>query len=225
MPRTKKAKFQAEDERYAPLRPLTEKQGDYIKALTSSPQVVVMGPAGTGKTYIPGTIAADCYRTQTFNKIILTRPNVPAGRSIGFFPGTLEEKMANWVVPFTTVMKDRLGEGAYEIAVKRGDIEVVPFEVMRGRSWENTFIVLDEAQNTTLAEMKMFLTRQGEGSKTVINGDIRQSDLKEDSGLTQIIRLIKRHKLPVPIIEFGVDDIVRSGICKQWVETFVKEGL
>lgn len=224
MPRIKKAKFQ-EEGRKALLQPLNENQAHYLASLRVAEQVIVMGPAGTGKTYLASMVAANLYREGVFDKIILTRPNIPAGKSIGFFPGTLEEKMANWVVPFTSVICDALGKGVYETAVKNGNIEVVPFETMRGRSWDRTFIVLDEAQNTTIPEMKMFLTRQGKHSRTVINGDVRQSDLKENSGLSKIIHLVKKHHLPVPIVEFTVDDIVRSDICKLWVETFMEEGL
>ena len=112
-------------------------------------------------------------------KIILTRPNVPCGRSLGFFPGTIESKFAPWTVPVTDAMRDRLGKAVFDLAVKNGDIEVVPFEVMRGRSWRDAFVLLDEAQNTTETEIKMFLTRTGEGCVTVINGDIAQCDLAE----------------------------------------------
>jgi phosphate starvation-inducible protein PhoH and related proteins len=224
LPRAKRSKFN-EEGRQAPLTPLNENQAVYLNALKTAEQLVVTGPAGTGKTFIASTIASQFYREGVFDKIILTRPNIPAGRSIGFFPGTLEEKMANWVVPFTSVIRTVLGPGMFDTAVKNGNIEVIPFEVMRGRSWDRAFIVLDEAQNTTIPEIKMFLTRQGNYSRTVINGDIRQSDLKENSGLAKMIHLIKSYHLPVPIIEFTVEDIVRSDICKEWVKTFMKEGI
>ena len=224
MPRVKKSKF-AEEGRKALLQPLNENQSLYLKALKTAEQLVVTGPAGTGKTFIASSVAAEFYREGVFDKIILTRPNIPAGKSIGFFPGTLEEKMANWVVPFTSVIRKVLGPGMFDTAVKNGNIEVIPFEVMRGRSWDRAFIVLDEAQNTTVQEIKMFLTRQGNDSRTVINGDIKQSDLRENSGLAKVIHMVKKHHLPVPIIEFTVDDIVRSDICKTWVTTFMKEGI
>lgn len=214
-----KAKFQ--EERAKPeLKPMTERQGDYLRALKTSDQVIVMGPAGTGKTFIAGTVAADQLRNRKIRKIIITRPNVPGGRSLGFFPGTLEEKIAPWVVPLIETIKDRMGHGAFEIAVKRQDIEIVPFEVMRGRSFRDCIVILDEAQNTLPAEMKMFLTRIGENCQVIINGDVSQTDLKETSGLRTIIHLIKSQTLPVPIIEFTKDDIVRSGICALWVRAF-----
>jgi phosphate starvation-inducible protein PhoH and related proteins len=203
-----------------PIRPLNPTQSDYIDALKISPQVVVLGPAGTGKTWIAATIAADLYRQRRINKIILTRPNVPCGRSLGYFPGTMEEKFAPWAEPVIQAIKERIGIGAYDIALKNGDIELVPFEVMRGRSWKDAFILLDEAQNATPAEMKTFLTRIGEESTVVINGDVSQCDLRETSGLRTIIHLIKSQMLPVPVIEFTLDDIVRSGICEMWVRAF-----
>jgi phosphate starvation-inducible PhoH-like protein len=217
-------KFQHE-RRVEPIRALTEMQGEYIDHLYNSEQVVVMGPAGTGKTYIAACRAADLLRNRQISKIIITRPNVPAGRSLGFFPGSLEEKIAPWVAPIVSAMAERMGQGAFEIALKNKDIEIVPFEVMRGRSFKDAFIILDEAQNTTVQEMKMFLTRQGEDCQVVINGDIAQSDLKETSGLARMIHLIKNQGLPVPIVEFTMEDIVRSGICEMWVKAFYKEGM
>jgi phosphate starvation-inducible PhoH-like protein len=117
-------------------------------------------------------------------------------------------------------VKERIGTAAFEIALKHGDIEMVPFEVMRGRSWKDAFILLDEAQNATPAEMKMFLTRIGEDCTTVINGDVGQCDLRATSGLSTVVHLIKSKLLPVPIIEFTPEDIVRSSLCEMWVRAF-----
>ena len=203
-----------------PIKPLNPTQAAYLDALRTGPQVVVLGPAGTGKTWIAATHAADLYRNGLIDKIILTRPNVPCGRSLGYFPGTLEEKFAPWAVPVAEAIKERIGKAAYEIAVKRGDIELVPFEVMRGRSWKNAFVLFDEAQNSTPAEMKTFLTRIGEDCTVVINGDVNQCDLDQTSGLRVVIHMIKSQMLPVPVIEFTRDDIVRSGICAMWVRAF-----
>jgi len=208
-----------------PIRPLTERQNDYLVALRTHPQIVVLGPAGTGKTYLAGTWGADLLRQRKVSKILITRPNVPGGRSLGFFPGTLEEKIAPWVVPLVDVLSKRMGAGAYDVALKNGDIQIVPFEVMRGRTFENSFVILDEAQNTTPEEIKMFLTRIGQDSQVVINGDIQQSDLKASSGLSKVINMIKRQLLPIPIIEFTEDDIVRSDICAMWIKAFNREGL
>jgi phosphate starvation-inducible PhoH-like protein len=214
-----------EERSLAPLQPMNDRQDAYLRALATREQVVVMGPAGTGKTFIAATHAADRLRQRRVSRVIITRPNVPAGRSLGFFPGTLEEKIAPWVAPLTEAMKERMGAGAFEIALKRGDIEIVPFEVMRGRSFKDCLVILDEAQNTTTAEMKMFLTRIGDDCQVIINGDISQTDLKESSGLRTMLDLITMHDMPVPIIEFSLDDIVRSGICAMWVKAFEKQNL
>jgi phosphate starvation-inducible PhoH-like protein len=203
-----------------PIRPLNANQADYLDALRASPQVIVLGPAGTGKTWIAATHAADLYRAGQVRKIILTRPNVPCGRSLGFFPGSLEEKFAPWTAPVTEAIRERMGAGAYDIALKKGDIEMAPFEVMRGRSWKDAFVLLDEAQNATAAEIKMFLTRIGEDCSVVINGDVSQCDLDQTSGLKVVLDLVASRRLPVPVIEFTLADIVRSGICAMWARAF-----
>ena len=216
-----KGKYSAE-RTPAPIRPLNAAQADYLDALRSSAQVIVLGPAGTGKTWIAATHAADLYRAGQVRKIILTRPNVPCGRSLGFFPGSLEEKFAPWAAPVIEAIRERIGAGAFDIALKRGEIEMVPFEVMRGRSWKDAFVLLDEAQNTTPAEIKMFLTRIGEDCTVVINGDVSQCDLDEESGLRVALDLVAKRRLPVPVIEFTLADIVRSGICAMWVRAFAE---
>lgn len=215
----KKMKFVAE-RAAPPIVPMNARQAEYLANLRAHPQVFVLGPAGTGKTWIAASYAADLYRNGSIGKIILTRPNVPCGRSLGFFPGTLESKFAPWTVPVTDAIRDRLGKAVYDLAVKNGDIEVVPFEVMRGRSWSDAFILLDEAQNTSVTEIKMFLTRVGEGCTTVINGDIAQCDLAHGSGLHMAISLVRQRNLPVPVVEFTSQDIVRSGLCAMWVRAF-----
>jgi phosphate starvation-inducible protein PhoH and related proteins len=217
------SKFQSERSP-SPIVPINEKQSAYLDALKSSAQVAVLGPAGTGKTWIAATYAADLYRQRRIDKIILTRPNVPSGRSLGFFPGGLNEKFAPWVAPVVEAIVERIGRAAYDIAVKNDDIQLVPFEVMRGRSWKDAFILLDEAQNATPTEMKTFLTRVGENCTVVINGDVSQCDLRESSGLTTVLHLIKAQGLPVPVIEFTRDDIVRSGQCAMWVAAFAEAG-
>ena len=219
----KGSKFQ-NDRILPPIKALNPTQSQYLAALRSSQQVVVLGPAGTGKTWIAATHAADLYRTGRIDKIILTRPNVPCGRSLGFFPGSLQEKFAPWAVPIADAIKERIGDAAYEIALKRGDIEMAPFEVMRGRSWKDAFILLDEAQNTSVSEIKTFLTRVGENCISVINGDVNQSDIQQASGLRRMIDLVRSNGLPVPVIEFSLDDIVRSGLCAMWVRAFEGEG-
>ena len=223
-PRIHRTRF--DDERIlSPIQPLTDRQAEYLDALASSSQVIVLGPAGTGKTYIAGTRAADQLRQRRISKVVITRPNVPSGRSLGFFPGTLEEKIAPWVAPLTEAMKERMGQAAFEIALKTGDIEIVPFEVMRGRTFKNCLVILDEAQNTTVSEIKMFLTRIGDDCQVIINGDVSQTDLRETSGLRTVMHLIKSRMMPIPVVEFTRDDIVRSGICAEWVKAFEETNL
>ncbi|HEX5211387.1 MAG TPA: PhoH family protein [Pseudolabrys sp.] len=214
-------KFEAE-RALPPIKALNPTQAEYLDALSKFPQVIVLGPAGTGKTWIAATHAADLYRNREIDKIILTRPNVPCGRSLGYFPGSLEDKFAPWAAPVAEAIKERIGKAAYNIALKHGGIEMVPFEVMRGRSWKSAFVLLDEAQNATPAEIKTFLTRIGEDCTVVINGDVSQCDLDRDSGLRTVIGMIAAQNLPVPVIEFTRDDIVRSGICAMWVNAFAE---
>jgi len=217
-------KFEAERV-LPPIKALNPTQANYLDALRTSPQVIVLGPAGTGKTWIAATHAADLLRNRQIDKIILTRPNVPCGRSLGFFPGTLEDKFAPWSAPVVEAIKERIGKAAYEIALKNGAIELVPFEVMRGRSWKNAFVLFDEAQNATTPEIKTFLTRIGEDCTVVINGDVSQCDLEQASGLRSVIHMIKSQMLPVPVVEFSRDEIVRSGVCAMWVRAFDEANL
>lgn len=207
------------------LVPRTDKQKLFLDALRDSSQVLVLGPAGTGKTYVTATYAADLYTLKEIDKIVITRPHVAVGKDIGFLPGTLEEKTYPWALPVLDVLEKHWGKGTLDTAIKNGNVEMAPLALMRGRSFDNSFIIVDEAQNITTHELKMLLTRVGECSTIVLNGDVQQSDLKEADGLTKIIHLAKKHMLPVPIVEFGVEDIIRSDICAQWVKVFIEEGL
>jgi len=196
-----------------------------ISALKEYTQVFILGPAGTGKTYVTATYAADRYTLKEIDKIVVTRPHVAVGKDLGYLPGTLEEKTYPWALPVLDVLIKHLGKGAVETGIKNDNIEMAPLALMRGRSFDNSFIIVDEAQNITTHELKMLLTRVGEGSTIVLNGDVQQSDLKEADGLSKVIHLAKKHMLSVPVVEFGVDDIVRSDICAQWVKVFMKEGV
>lgn len=207
------------------LVPRTDKQKDLITALKENTQVFILGPAGTGKTYVTATYAADLYTTKDIDKIVITRPHVAVGKELGFLKGDLTEKTMPWALPVLDVLEKHLGKGTVETGIKNGNIEMAPLALMRGRSFENAFIIVDETQNITTHELKMLLTRVGEGSTIVLNGDVQQSDLKEADGLSKVIHLAKKHMIPVPVVEFGVEDIVRSDICAQWVKVFMKEGL
>jgi len=205
--------------------PRTEKQREFLEALRTSSQVFVLGPAGTGKTYVTATYAADLYTLKKIDKIVITRPHVAVGKELGFLKGDLEEKTKPWALPVLDVLEKHLGKGVVDTAIKAGNIEVAPLALMRGRSFDNAFIIVDETQNITVHELKMLLTRVGEDSSIVLNGDIQQSDLKEADGLSKVIHLAKKHMLPVSIVEFTLDDIVRSDITAMWVKVFVKENL
>jgi phosphate starvation-inducible PhoH-like protein len=169
--------------------------------------------------------AADLYTTKEIDKIVITRPHVAVGKDIGYLKGDLQEKTMPWALPVLDVLEKHLGKGAVETGIKNGNIEMAPLALMRGRSFDNAFIIVDETQNITTHELKMLLTRVGESTTIVLNGDVQQSDLKEADGLSKVIHLAKKHMLPVPIIEFGVEDIIRSDICAQWVKVFMKENL
>lgn len=204
----------------------TQKQQELIDAIYRDDQIFVLGPAGTGKTYVVSSLAAKFFAEGKISKIIITRPNVASGPQNGFFPGDLNEKMAPWVAPIVSVLKEKLGEHIYEIALKKENIEIVPFEVMRGRSFNDQMVILDEAQNVSLEEFKMFVTRIGERSKVVINGDVKQSDLGQKSGYQRMLQLAKKYNVSgTSLIEFSIDDCVRSGIVREWLHIFDKESI
>lgn len=205
--------------------PMNDRQAEYIEALSTANQIIVFGPSGTGKTYVVSSYAASLYQTKEIDKIVITRPHVSVGKDLGYLKGDLEEKTKPWAMPVIDVLEQQLGKGVVETGIKNGNIEMAPLALMRGRSFNNAFVICDEAQNITFHELKMLLTRVGKNTKLVLNGDIMQSDLKEADGLSKVIHLVKKHMLPVPIVEFGVDDIVRSDMTKMWVEVFVKEKL
>jgi len=215
----------ADSKKTSGFTPRTNNQRDLWDYMKTHDQIFILGPAGTGKTFVTATFAADLYTLKEIDKIVITRPHVAVGKDVGYLPGTLEEKTYPWALPVLDVLTKHLGKGAVETGIKNGNIEMAPLALMRGRSFEDAFIIVDETQNITTHELKMLLTRVGEGSKIVLNGDVQQSDLKEADGLSKVIHLAKKHMLDIPIIEFGVEDIVRSGICAEWVKVFLKEGL
>lgn len=204
---------------------MNDAQQRYISALQSHSQIIVTGFSGTGKTFIAASHAANLYANRRIDRIILTRPNIAVGKDLGYLPGTLEEKYTPWIMPVLDVLEQQLGKNVVETGMKAGNIQMVPLSVMRGRSFNKSFIIVDEAQNLTIHEMKMLLTRVGKECTIVINGDIKQSDINQQSGLSKILHLAKKYNMDIPTIEFGVDDIVRSDICKQWIIAFEEEKL
>ena len=203
----------------APLQARTEAQGHYIIAIESAQLTFGVGPAGTGKTYICAAMAAEALSEKRIEKIILTRPAVEAGENLGFLPGELEDKIDPYMAPFMDVLHERLGRGFTDYLLKTGAIECAPLAFMRGRTFKNAMVILDEAQNTTPTQMKMFLTRIGEGSKVVVNGDPAQKDIPGASGLADAIgRLESLNR--VRVVHFGREDVVRSGLVQAIVERY-----
>ena len=175
-----------------PVKAKTIGQQNYLKAIEKNTITIGVGPAGTGKTYLAVAEAVAAFRAKTVNRIILTRPAVEAGERLGFLPGDLQNKVDPYLRPLYDALFDMLGPETYGKYLERGNIEVAPLAYMRGRTLDDSFIILDEAQNTTREQMKMFLTRLGFGSKIVITGDITQIDLPGDkvSGLKEAIRVL-----------------------------------
>lgn len=220
-----KPKFQQEREEVVndrPLVPLNDKQREYMRAIADKPTVLAVGYAGTSKTYIPTVMACDMYRKGEIKRIVFTRPNISNSKSLGFFGGDLVEKMQNWLMPVMNILRDRLGANTLEIAIKRGDIEFVPMEVVKGYSAEDCFFIVDEAEDLTYEEAKKVMTRQGRNCRMVLAGDIQQSELKERSGLRILMEVAREN----PAIHLGVidfnekNDIVRGEACKNWIIAF-----
>lgn len=210
------------DHRPPPIQAATENHAKLIEAIKNYEQVISIGAAGTGKTFITAGMAADWYVQNSRNKIIITRPMVPVGEDFGHLPGTMEEKVTPWAMPVLDVIGKRIGKGKLECDLGK-NIEIVPLQLMRGRTFDNCWVIADECQNLTVEQAKMLVTRMGVHSKLTINGDIAQTDIKERSGLDWLIQSIYKHNLPIPVVEFDIDDCQRSGICKQWLSVMAKE--
>lgn len=204
------------------IEPLNENQRECLIDLYASSCVILMGPAGTGKTYLAASVAAKDLAERRIRKIIISRANVPTGKSLGAFPGTVEEKMAPWLLPITDVLRQQLGTGFYEYCVRTGAIQIQPLETIRGRSYDDAIVIMDEAQQLTIDELKAFCTRIGENSKLYLMGDRAQRDVRTD-GLQWLVNLATKHKLPVGLHTFTSDDIVRSSLCKAFVKAFEQE--
>ena len=195
------------------LKPKTENQEDYIRCISEGDITFCSGPAGSGKTAVSVGLACEYFLQNRVEKIIITRPVVESGRGLGFLPGSLTEKIAPYLVPVVEEMKLYLGRETWNSARSINAIEMCPLEYMRGRNFHNTFMILDEAQNATYEQIKMFLTRIGMGSKAVINGDISQTDLNTVNGGGLDSCMDKLEDVEgVSICELTSDDIVRNGI-------------
>jgi len=213
-----------EDRELKPLVPMNEKQKEYIKLLKTKDMVLCTGLAGSSKTFVPTTLACDWYREGIIDKIVFTRPPISNSKPLGFYGGGLVEKMSNWLMSVLPILNERLGVNVVELAIKRGDIEFVPLEVIKGYSAKNCVFICDEAEDITIEEAKKIVTRQGQNCKMVLTGDCSQSELKERSGLKYLIDMARKHTLDVGIMDFNsIEDIVRSDQCREWLIAFTKE--
>lgn len=206
-----------------PIKAKTIGQQKYMKAIQKNTITVGVGPAGTGKTYLAVAAAVAAFRERTVNRIILTRPAVEAGERLGFLPGDLQNKVDPYLRPLYDALYDMLGPETYQKYLERGSIEVAPLAYMRGRTLDDSFIILDEAQNTTREQMKMFLTRLGFGSKIVITGDVTQIDLPSDkpSGLKEAMRVLDGVE-GVGICRLTQNDVVRHIMVQRIIEAYAR---
>lgn len=195
-------------------------QKEYIKAIKEYDTVVAVGVAGSSKTFVASSMAAELYFYEKVSKIVLIRPTVPATPyQLGYLPGTLHEKLNPWVYPVAEVLEEKLGQ-KYLTGLDDGTISPMSIAYLRGYNLAHSFVILDEAQCITIEEIKLVLTRMGEGSKLVVTGDLTQRDLSHARGLEYLLHVIRDLHLPVPIIEFTEEHIVRSEECKMWVSAF-----
>lgn len=204
------------------LIPRTENQAIYLDALLdpSVSQIFAVGEAGTGKTYLASRVAARRLANKEISKIFIARPTVALeAHKLGFLPGNLKQKLTPWLVPIMGAMKDELTQSEIDKKMQLGEIEFVSFEHMRGRTFDDCFVILDEAQNCTLHDLKLFLTRKGENSTYVVAGDPTQVDIG-NSGLETILDMIEEYDLSPDIVEFEAADVVRSKDAKEWVDAF-----
>ena len=204
-----------------PIKAKTVGQQNYMKAIMKNTITIGVGPAGTGKTYLAVAAAVAAFRERKVNRIILTRPAVEAGERLGFLPGDLQSKVDPYLRPLYDALFDMLGAETYQKYLERGNIEVAPLAYMRGRTLDDSFIILDEAQNTSCEQMKMFLTRMGFNSKMVITGDVTQIDLPADkmSGLKQAVRVLKDVE-SIGICELTDQDVVRHVMVQRIIKAY-----
>ncbi len=207
-----------------PVKPKTLGQKKYIEAIKKNTVTIGVGPAGTGKTYLAVALAVSAFRAKTVNRIVLTRPAVEAGEKLGFLPGDLQQKVDPYLRPLYDALFDMLGAENFNRCHERGDIEVAPLAYMRGRTLDDSFIILDEAQNTTREQMKMFLTRLGFNSKIVVTGDVTQIDLPDGkkSGLKQAVQILKNIE-GIETVKLTAKDVVRHRLVGDIIKAYEKD--
>ncbi len=205
------------------IRPKTLGQKKYVDAIKKSSVVFGVGPAGTGKTYLAVALAVYALKNKEVDKIILTRPAVEAGEKLGFLPGDMNEKVDPYLRPLFDALQEMMGQEAYLRHIERGTIEIAPLAYMRGRTLSNSFIILDEAQNTTREQMKMFLTRMGENSRIVVTGDITQIDLPKNvkSGMIDAIEVLDGVE-GIDIVKLTAKDVVRHELVTRIIQAYEK---
>ena len=205
------------------IRARSANQQRMVDAVAQNDMLFALGPAGSGKTYTAIALAVRALRNREVRRIVLSRPAVEAGERLGFLPGDLKEKIDPYLQPLYDALNDMIPAKKLESHLEEGVIQIAPLAFMRGRTLDNAFVILDEAQNTTLPQMKMFLTRMGMNSKFIITGDVTQIDLPrtQDSGLVQAIHLLKRIE-GISIVELDESDIVRHRLVKEIVKAFDK---
>ncbi len=206
-----------------PVKPKTLGQKKYVESIKENTIVLGVGPAGTGKTYLAVAMAVNAFRAKEVNRIILTRPAVEAGEKLGFLPGDLQSKVDPYLRPLYDALFDMLGAENFQKYQERGNIEVAPLAYMRGRTLDDSFIILDEAQNTTPEQMKMFLTRMGFNSKVVVTGDVTQIDLPDGkkSGLVEVTKVLKNIE-QIDIVRFSEKDVVRHKLVQDIIKAYEK---
>lgn len=204
--------------------PKTLGQYAFAKAMDNAAVVFAIGPAGTGKTFLAVTKAVSALKKGDVKRIVLTRPAVEAGESLGFLPGDLKEKVDPYLTPLYDALHNMLGNEQTEKLIEKGTIEIAPLAYMRGRTLDDAYVILDEAQNTTASQMKMFLTRLGFGSHMIITGDVTQIDLNHNqtSGLIEATRILEGLS-EIKIMELSADDVVRHPIVQKIIERYSKE--
>jgi phosphate starvation-inducible PhoH-like protein len=204
------------------IQPKTVMQQQFMLNIRANPVSIAIGPAGVGKTFLAVNEAVNQLSRDSNHKIVMSRSNMPTGRTLGSFPGDIKDKLEPWLKPMIDEAKARLGSNNFDNQYRLGNIQFLPLETIRGTSFDSTDILFDEAQNLTLSEVLAVATRVGHGSRLILMGDPFQSDIR-NSGILEFVRIMEKHGVNIPVTRFGTDDIVRSDIVKDIVVAMMKE--